>query len=445
MEKNTNVLEKNKMTDVMKKQIEILKNHMLANYKFQDMTKVNTLKLIKYILNAKKENCDDYSDSWKKTSLFAMKAYYISLNKGVRGITNAIDKICKKIKEEEERHEQTKKEKENYLTYDELCTLMKMHKNYKTKIEMNTYLILAAICMNEIAFRPQIMANLEIVYNDKDKDDNKNQLIINTKKKTCRVLINKDKLKYSGVGEIDLSSDYCKEIIESLEKYDRKKLLEYDVKDVEKKMLYELQKACGNKFNFDMARSAVATKWNKENPNATYSQKLEFAKKMRHSVHVQGTHYVKINPVSGNLDKILEEKIKKEKEQKEREKKLIEKNKYYELNKIRAVISMGNKRKEKNSDNCIKEETIAKYNILLNKDGKYHIPKQNNVTKITEKKQLKGLPLDVFNAQFIKKRNDIIRCANKKINDGKVSNIKESTMKFYGIKQNLITKLYEHI
>ena len=105
---------------------------------------------------------------------------------------------------------------------------------------------------------------------------------------------------------------------------------------------------------------------------------------------------------------------------------------------------MGNKRKHENSDNGIKDETVVKYNIQQNVDGDYYIPKQK-VKKTKDKKQLKGEPLDNLNPTFIKKRNDIIRAANKKIDDRKEVNIKNDTMEFYGIKLNPATKLYEII
>lgn len=370
-------------------EIENLEGYVKEKYN-EELLSVNIKKLVGYILNAKqlhtKNKDKPYTDSWKKKKLFALKIYYGELKKPIKMIDNLADGYFKKmVKDNLNNQEQSDKVKENYLTYDELNIIRDGHKNYKTKRQMFKYLILSAICTDQPSLRPQIYASLNIVTKKKDiHDDEKNYMYINKKKKTGYLYINDDKVDKNNEKNkmIELQPKFLKIILDSLQKFPREKFIEYLKSDgtpvvkQELKLLYELHLATGNKFNFDMARSSFVNDWNKKHPDATDAEKMELARLMRHTYTTQLTYYKKKETVSGNLEKIKEQKEQKENEKnnkniekKDKEKKYYEK--YYEVNKIRALISKANKKSQ-----VIKDETMLKYGILKNNDGKYYYPKQ---------------------------------------------------------------------
>jgi hypothetical protein len=326
----------------------------------KDLLKVNTNSLIKYVNIAKKQDGSDYSDAWKKKILFALKEYYSKLNRPIKAFKNESDKYFKKMRSDELDQVQTEKEKENYLTYDELNILLKEKENYKTEREMNMYIILASICTDQPPLRPYNYGDLNIVYSEKDiTDDNgENYLYIGKTNSDSYIYINYDKVyKYTKTDKkIYLEPRFFNIIKKSLEFLPRKKLLVYDVKKPEKKITYELQAITGNKFNFDMARSSYINNWLKITPNIEDPDRIKLAQQMRHTISAQMTYYVKKKPISGNLEKI--KKIKKDDDT------------VNNIDKIRSLISMANKR-----GTVIKEETIVKYGIEKNNRDKYYLPK----------------------------------------------------------------------
>lgn len=380
----------NKLTEYNKKQIDILNKMTMTKFN-KNITDINIHELIHYITTAQKENNENYSESWKKKMMFSLKAYYTLLKKPVKLIDKNADKLFKEIKNEEIKQKQTNKEIENYLTYDELQILLNENKNYKTKRQMNRYLILASIATDQPPLRPQIYSNLHIVTNKKDiKNDDNNYMYVNKQQKKGYLFINNDKVdKFNTKNkQIDLKPIFLNIIIESLKKYPRTEFLEYkDVKSIEKKLLDELQLITNNNFTFHMARSSFINNWLKQNPNATDAQKIQLSKDMRHSFEIQTTYYKKIEPISGNLEKI------KAKLQEKQEKKQIKKNdentepkkyeKYKEVNKIRALIAKANRLNHK-----IKEDTLERYGILQHENGKYYLPKQK---KEQVKKQIRKI------------------------------------------------------
>lgn len=372
---------KKKLSTEQKDVIEKFENYIEKIYG-KKMTQININTLINYLLHATKENDDKnkgkpYSDSWKKKVLFAIKAYYNELGKPTKLIDKFADMHFKKmIKDELEDQNQSQKEKENYLTYDELNIILRENEEYSTKRQMIQYLLLASICTDQPPLRPQIYADLEIVHYKKDiKDDDNNYMYINRQHKSGYLYINSDKVdknnKHNKI--IDLQPVFLKIVIESLKKYPRNKFIECDLAEPEQKLLYELRKAVGNNFSFDMARSSYVNDWNKKNPDATDAEKIKLAQMMRHTIQAQMTYYKKKETVTGNLEKIKAkkeaEKAIKEDGKKDEEPKVYEK--YKEVNKIRALIAKANREKYK-----IKEETMNRYGILVDNDGKYYYPKQ---------------------------------------------------------------------
>lgn len=400
--KNTNLIigsgkfKENKKTKAKTKLNEDTENNIKLLEKYintklnKDITNINTNTLLHYITTAKKENGENYSDAWKKKMIFSLKAYYKELKKPIKLIDKTADKYFKQIKNDELQQKQTQKELDNYLTYDELNILLNENKDYKTKRQMNKYLILASLATDQPPLRPQIYSNLNIVSNKKDiKNDDKNYMYINKQQKKGYLYINNDKVdKFNKKNKIiELQPRFLNIILESLKKYQRNKFIEYEnIKNIEIKLLYELQQITNNNFNFNMARSSFVNNWLKKNPQATDAQKIKLAQDMRHTLQSQVIYYKKQEPINGNLqknkDKEEQKPKKKQKDNKDDEPKKYEK--YKEVNKIRALIAKANRLKQN-----IKDETMLKYGILKDKDGKYYYPKQKK-EKEQKKSKLKN-------------------------------------------------------
>ena len=414
--KNTNLLKKEneakkKLNEQAQEMINILDTYFLEKYN-KKLTQTNINTIVHDIETATKKDGSQYSDAWKKRAFFALKQYFNNMKKPTKLIDKHATKYFNKMTSDELKQKQSKKEQDNYLTYDELQELLNDNKNYKTENQMNRYLILATMATDQPPLRPQIYANLHIVTNKKDiKNDDKNYMYINAQKKTGYLYINDDKVhKYNEKNKIiDLHPHFLKIIIDSLKKYPRAKFINLYGKNPAQQLLYELQeKITGNKFNFDMARSSFINNWNKQNPNATDEQKIKLALSMRHTLQTNLTYYKKKEPVTGNLEKIR----KQQKEQQEKKQKKNEDNepkkyeKYKEVNKIRALITKANK----TPNHKIKPDTILKYGIKQDENGKYYIPKQQKDTSIIKKTVKKDDKLE-------KKINDILTANFKKYYD----------------------------
>ena len=400
--KNTNFVKKNKNTNfkknsIQKKQVkktiaktklnEDVENNIKLLEKYinnklnKDITEINTNSLLHYITTAKKENNEKYSDAWKKKMIFSLKAYYKELKKPIKLIDKTADKYFKQLVNDELQQKQTQKELDNYLTYDELNILLNENKEYKTKRHMNQYLLISSLATDQPPLRPQLYSNFYIITNKKDiKDDDKNYMHINKQQKKGYLYINDDKVcKFNTKNKIiELQPRFLNIILESLKKYPRKKFIEYDnVKNVEKKLLDELRLITHNKLTFHMARSSFINNWLKQNPQATDAQKIKLAQEMRHTLQSQIIYYKKQEPVNGNLQKIKDKEEQKPQKKQNEDKEPKKYDKYKEVNKIRALIAKANRLKQN-----IKDETMLKYGILKDKDGKYYYPKQEKEKKI---------------------------------------------------------------
>lgn len=412
MIKNT---ENTELTEKNIKDLEIVKKFLKKNHNIDDVDNENISSLKKYI------NDSNYGESWKENKLFVLSKYfksigrkYIMLKKG--GIIQM--KNRKKI---ELKKEQTDKEKENYLTYGELNVILKKYENYTTVTDMNRYLILASICTDQPPLRPQIYADLKIIYDKKDINDTDNFLVLDFKKKSGYFYINDDKvtnddyeIHFDDDKKIIMGKTFYSIVVETLDKVPRKNFIEFDVENMEKKLLYELQKITNLKFTFDMARSSYVNHWHEINPDASDEEKENFAKQMRHTYTYQRLCYYKKNPVSGNL-KLSDTESDNEDDNDNTD--LRKMRKY-----IKDLIYSANKR-----NGVIKDDTIKKYGILQKEDGEYYIPKIEK-----KKEKVITIPKETSNPKLLaKRRNDIIRYANKN-NSG----IKPETCKFYNIEKN---------
>lgn len=403
-----------------KKNLENLRKYMKQEHNIDNIDNEKIASIIKKINDA------DKSESWKDNKLYAIKNYFKQIGRRTTMLSKVAIKHTKDMKKEEKDGKQTEKEKNNYLTYDELNELLKKNEKYNNNDEMNRYLILASICTDQPPLRPQIYADAKIIYKEKELNDKDNFLYINKKKKTGYMYINHDKvtesIKFKNEKKIPLYDRFCEIVIKSLEKTPRDNLYILDVKNKEKKMLLELQKTTGLKFTFDMARSSFITEWHKKHQNASENEIEKLATHMRHSIDTHRVHYKKVDPVSGNLNKknICEKNTNSDSDKSET---IVDK---YKKNAVYDLIYKLNKRREDGKEHEIKDETLKKYNIIKTEDGKYKKP-----DKVSKKKEkIKATPKEITDPkQYNKRRSDIISYANKH-----QSNIKESTILFYKIK-----------
>jgi integrase len=441
MDKKVEIMKKrkekalNSMSDVQKTRLNRIERKLKKDHDIKDMLEVKNGILIKYIENLKRDNGKEYSDAARKGNLFVIKEYYKKLDIKFDEVKKSADEMFKKMLNEEMEQLQTEKEIENYLTYDELNILLEESKNYKTTRDMYKYLILASICMDQPPIRPQIYGDLNIVDESINKDEmldengkkvksDKNYLVV--LKESMYIYINDDKVgNYeSNNKSIKIMPKYEKVIRETLKKLDRKKLFEYNVVNVEQKLLLELQEITKNKFTFDMARSSYINHWNSVNKNASDKEKIELAGMMRHSYETHLRYYKKINPVSGNLKKMRDLLAIKEK-------KGVKNAEYQDSNNASSVVSIANKR-----GTMIKDETMIKHGITYDEKTEQYVTKkkdQNVVKNMISKEDPK----------FKKSRSDKIRYANLQIINGINFKLDEELMKNYGIVYNNNKKIYE--
>lgn len=435
------------------KNLNNLKKYLKDEKNIDDIDKTPIRTIIKYIKEA------NYGESWKDNKLYALKSYCETKNRPTKLLLNESIKHTKAMKIAEKNQEQTEKEKENYLTYEELNMLMNIYKKYETKEDMIKYLILASICSDQPVLRPKVFATSKIIFNKKYIDNENNFIVLDKKNKKGYFYINDDKVseseKFKDVKEIELYSEYSKIIFESIKKFPREYLFDLNVENKEIKLLNTLQEITELKFTFSMARSSFINHWYRVNPNATQNDIEKLCRDMRHSDETHRNNYKKVKEVSGNINKhslFKKNKIDTDDEysdvdesdtendtdkETKKEKVLTEK---YKKNAMYDIVYKANKKKEQDPEYVLNEETKKKYNIILGDDGKYKITKKEKKIVVKIQKQLK----EVKNAsQFNKRRKDVIRFANKRIQDGKEAYIKSETMLYYNIKYNQLKKIYE--
>ena len=405
--------------------IELLKKYMKNVHNISDITKENINTIIKYIRNANK------SESWKEGKLFSLERYFASIGRKTKLIKKNAVKTLKKRKTDEQQQGQTEKEKDNYLTYEELNELRKRHEIYYDIESMYQYLLLSAICLDQPPLRPQIYVDLTIIYDKKKMNKTDNYMILDKNKKTGLIYINDDKvsrkrdIKFSKDNEVIMEPLFTKVVFETLEKYNRNKLFEFDVDNKEHKILKMLQDITKNKFTFNMARSSYVTYWWKNHHDAKLTEKIYMAKQMRHTVAYQEMCYRKFDAVSGNLEKI-DKKINDENDNEEEKEQESEKtikthiyNKLYYANKNN--ITLDNK-------------FIIKYGIQKNEKGEYVYKKEDSKDKEKDNENVNkinlGKPKTSENeVEFNRRRKSVINMANKKN-----TQIKVGTCEYYGIK-----------
>lgn len=350
--------------------------------------------VIEYIQNSTK------SESWKEQMLYSTKTWY-SIN-GEKRNANTLKKLA--FATTDKRNEEYKKHevKEDWMTQDQIISIRDKYVNYKNEYEMYTYLILCLITLSP-PLRPQTWATMKIVRSKKDvKNDDVNYLYYTKRGKiNGYYYVNNDKVSEAFTHihnkQLSVNSELLKVIDDTLVKYPREMLFNFNIKKKEDKMRNMLQKATKNTFGFSMARSSYRTFHLP--PHATIEEREELARKMRHSNTTAEKIYDKaktMNPV-GKTDP--------------------------ELN---LIID--------NKDNVIlaKDETIFKLEEEI-KVLKTELSKYKKFSEKEGKKQEKQ-----NTAVFAKKRHDLIYTANRQ-----KTKIKQTNLSLYKIKFNQNTKLYE--
>jgi hypothetical protein len=448
-----NNLEKKELKKYEKDNLRNLKEYLKKNHNIDDIDKMKINDIISQI------KCADRSESWKENKLYALKSHFKILGRKTKRLENVSNKQTEKIKTIEKNNSQSEKEIENYLRYEELEILLEHYEKYETIEEMNKYLILAAICTDQPVLRPGVLATSKIIYNKSDINDKDNFVVIDKKNYKNYFYINDDKVseseKFKDIKEIKLYPIFSNIVRESLKKFPREYLFDLKVENKEIKLLNLLQDITELSFTFSMARSSFVNHWYKINPKYNQNDIKKLCEEMRHSDDAHRDYYRKCSEIDGNIFKhsimlkFIEDEIEKDKSESdndcdssedEENIEIKELSENYKKNAAYDLVYKANKRREIDEKYKIKDETIKKYNIMLDDDGKYYIKKKEKKIIKKEKKQLKE-PLS--QSEFNKRKADVIRFANKRIEMGKDAFIKAETMSYYNIKYNTILKKYE--
>jgi hypothetical protein len=452
----TKNLEKQELKEHEEKYINIFKNYMKEAHDIKNIDDIKKERIYKYINEAKNaKNGNDYSNSWKKIILFALVSYYKQ-----KGDLDASEYISTKAKEmnkiiekEEIEQKQTEKEKENYLNIFELRNIAEKYKNYKHIDEMYVYLLLSCICQDQEPLRPQIYS--DSIYVDKledIKDDGNNYIYISKRGKIGCFYISGDKVNkhndFIDNKRIRLNKIFLSIVHKSFKDYPRKKLFDFDVKYPNDKLLDIFQKATGNKFNFQMARSSFSNYKHMENPDMSYAQKKTLAMNMRHSKNTHEKNYLKhsltiTDKPLNDVKKELDEKYKKLMETEEDlNKKIKELNdnkiniKKYEMQK--CEIKYENEDEKKRIVLFLQQvqATKEKYDEYL-KDINEILEKFNNEKKKQEDK-INEIIKNFDKYKFVKEDDELFK-GSLLLEELKKSKLDEKYKKI----QNIITKIGE--
>jgi len=375
----------------VKYNVYLLEKYLLKKYNIHNMYGVNILSLGSII---EKSN---YDDSWKESKINALRYYLKSLR---RCPSRFLDKLSKKISDrkkfKEREQKQSKRELINYLTYKELNTIRDMYENIYDAIKdtnMNKcklffelsqdYLLLSLLCTDQPPLRPQIYADMKIVF-DLKKIDNKNNFLYIDENNNCgHFHINKDKVSdcvmFKKDKKIKLQPHFLRILTENLKYYPRVTL--FNTLGVKKKTLQirqRLQKMTCSNFTFSMSRSSYLNYMIRNN-DLNENQLRSLAFNMRHSFATQTTNYKKLNEVTGNLRlREIEEYISNKYKNLFDDEKIL---KNRERQRIRSFI-----RGRKLLNKPITELEMEKMGIIMI-DGKYILKKLERPQKVIDEKE----------------------------------------------------------
>lgn len=210
-------------------------------------------------------------------------------------VYNKYSKLAIKYKKENQlqiqNNQVVKSRLEHQIEWSELINKreqLKQNNNFEDHIK---YLILC-LYSYQAPIRSEY-SNMKILYNKTNNNIN----YLNVMNKHIFLHINKDKvIKSHGKAKFKLNPELTTIIKVSLQLYPRDYILtKSDFKSAlgYQKLIRILHGIFNKKVGIDIIRSAFVTKFYKTNP--TYNKKIEIAKNMRSSIHMQETTYYKIN------------------------------------------------------------------------------------------------------------------------------------------------------
>lgn len=338
----------------------------------KELSRYSITALLTRIDTATKSDGTPYSESWKSRIEYSLKAYFTSLGRPTTTLSKQANKRKDNIIRGKSDNLQSKKERENYMTYDELSGLMSKYERYNTVDDMKAYLLLASI-VYQPPIRPAVYATSRIIHDESELNDTDNFIVM--KQRSGYFYINNDKIsKHTDDKIIKLSKDYHKVIKESLEYFPREYLFEYKTNDVHKKAMYllnKLQTITKNNYTFFMARQSYINHFYDSNPNASLNEKKVLARMMRHSYDTAMIYYkkvkVNVSPAPSNISTEIPEE-KKRTIKKVKAKPIAVTLTQSQFNKLRRdAIRTANQRRSKDLNTKMKGSTMKKYNIRINK------------------------------------------------------------------------------
>lgn len=316
------------------------------------------------------------SNSWKESMYWAMAGWWSIIGHKKNATKfSALSYALKKERDDlEDKGEQTEKEKENYLSLEELKILREQWKDYGTdKNKMYTYLILCFITYQPV-LRTYVYTSLKLAKTAKDatKESDDNFIHINRRGKWSGfIYVNTDKVSntftHQKNKEIPIIDPTLLKILDkTLTEFPRTDIFDFDIQKAGDKFLVLLRNATKTVgkplFDIDMARSSYI---NSLPLNASRTVRKELAKNMRHTIDTQDKSYRKNLVVLEDAQKIATSLDESKKEiislMAELASVKEEKDKYklYWNRKREDIIRTANRQKSK-----IKEINIDEFNIV---------------------------------------------------------------------------------
>jgi hypothetical protein len=254
----------------------------------------------------------DRSEDWKEQKIYTLSHYYNSIGKSddyERFYKLGKEYTAKRSKKEKE-NIQSEKEKKYYMSQLELSEIKKCYENYGKNLDlMNSFLLLCLLTeqptlrtstyhtMIIIDDMKNINKNYNYVYIKKSSDSFAGKFIINNDKHSNNTHVKKKRKideseEEKDDSEIEISPDLAKKIYESWVIFPREKLF-FNI-DTNSQMLELLRKTTKNEgITFNMCRSSYKTHQHVLDPHMSYDKKEKLSKMMRHTTTTADINYFK--------------------------------------------------------------------------------------------------------------------------------------------------------
>ena len=272
------------------------------------------------------------------------------------------------INDEAKQGVQTEKQKEFYMSHDEMRNIIETKSWTQTNVESHNQYLLLNILTLQPPLRPAFYISCKFITQLKQNNKKDNYLLINNRTKKMYYIVNDDKISKARFHQdkIEIENKELKKIIlESYKNFPRTYLFEKDGQPISyDSILNMLRKGLNNeKIGFSMVRSSYVNYFYLTNLDLKSREKL--ASEMRHTYTTAVTHYQK--PVLS--DAKCETELQKLKDENAKLKNNLELCEPVEKPEINLTARRNTLLKINRDSMTPRLSTINKYNLILDKHG----------------------------------------------------------------------------